>query len=128
MGGHGALTLALNHPERYRSVSAIAPICAPSDVPWGQKAFKGYLGLGEWAAYDATALVTSGKRCAPLRIDQGSADKFLDSQLKPERFERACAQGGQPLELVMHPGYDHGYYFISSVMEAQLRHHASSLI
>jgi S-formylglutathione hydrolase len=125
MGGHGALTLALNHPERFESVSAIAPISSPSQVPWGQKAFAGFLGedRAAWARYDATELVKAGKRVAPIRIDQGTSDKFLDTQLKPEVFAKACKEAGQPLQLVEHVGYDHGYYFISTVVEAQLRHH-----
>lgn len=127
MGGHGALTLALNHPERYASVSALAPISSPSQVPWGEKAFTGFLGADRstWARYDATELVKSGKRVASaIRIDQGTSDKFLETQLKPNVFAEACKAGGQALTLELHDGYDHGYYFISTVVEAQLRHHA----
>lgn len=129
MGGHGALTIALNHPDRYTSVSAIAPISSPSQVPWGVKAFTGFLGddRSTWARYDATELVKAGKHVAPIRIDQGMSDKFLESQLKPEIFEAACKASGQPLTLVRHDGYDHGYYFISTVVDAQLRHHAERL-
>ena len=129
MGGHGALTLGLS-AQAYDSVSAIAPIVAPSQVPWGQKAFTGYLGEDKnaWAAYDATALVASGKRTKnPVRIDQGTADKFLTTQLKPELFAAACKERGEALELVMHDGYDHGYYFISTVVSLQLQHHAGFL-
>lgn len=127
MGGHGALTLSLRHPELYRSVSAFAPIVAPSQVPWGQKAFTGYLGedRSTWAAHDAVALLRDGKRfpSAPL-VDQGLADKFLAAELRPELLEEACGQTGQPLELVRHEGYDHSYFFIQTRIEAHLRHHA----
>src|SRR5262249_33906385 len=115
MGGHGALTLALRHPERYRSVSALAPMCAPTRVPWGQKAFAGYLGpdRARWAEHDATELVRAGRRFpgTPL-VDQGSDDKFLATQLSPEALASACASADQPLELRMHKGYDHSYWFI----------------
>jgi S-formylglutathione hydrolase len=128
MGGHGALVLALRHPELFRSVSAFAPICAPSQCPWGQKAFAGYLGASEdkWRQYDASALM--GNRQAPfpkgILIDQGLADKFLPEQLFPEAFEQACAMAGQPLRLRRHAGYDHGYFFISTFVEDHLRFHA----
>lgn len=131
MGGHGALTLALRHPERYASVSAFAPICAPSEVPWGQKAFGLYLGedRGAWAGHDASALVATGRRFPgpPPLVDQGEADAFLESQLRPERLEEACRNAGQELRLRRHPGYDHGYYFIQSFIEDHLRHHARAL-
>lgn len=129
MGGHGALTIGLS-AGTYDSVSAIAPIVAPSQVPWGVKAFTGYLGADTkaWAQYDATALVNTNKHTRnSIRIDQGTADKFLTTQLKPELFAAACKEHGQPLELVMHDGYDHGYYFISSVAALQLQHHAGFL-
>jgi S-formylglutathione hydrolase len=132
MGGHGALTLALRHPGVFRSLSAFAPICAPSTCPWGHKAFTGYLGQDEatWAEHDASALM-AGQANAPypggILIDQGLADKFLVEQLHPEAFEAACAQVGQPLTLRRHEGYDHGYYFISSFMADHLRHHAQAL-
>ena len=129
VGGHGALTLGLS-ADAYDSVSAIAPVVAPSQVPWGQKAFASYLGddKATWALYDATALVTSGKRTRnPVRIDQGSADKFLSTQLRPELFAAACKSRGEALELVMHEGYDHGYYFVSTVISLQLQHHAGFL-
>lgn len=139
MGGHGALTLALRHPGLFKSVSAFAPICAPSQCPWGRKAFTAYLGADEsgWARHDATALMDS-LRTAPsapsalypggILIDQGLADKFLAEQLHPQLFEAACASAGQPLTLRRHPGYDHGYYFIASFMADHLKHHAGQLL
>ena len=129
MGGHGALVLALRHPGRYRSVSAIAPIVAPSQVPWGQKAFSRYLGddRDAWAAHDACQLVRTRADARPILIDQGLADRFLDEQLRPELFEAACAEAGQTLELRRHAGYDHGYWFVASVVEDHLRHHAAHL-
>ncbi|MDP2742170.1 MAG: S-formylglutathione hydrolase [Hydrogenophaga sp.] len=132
MGGHGALTLALRHPGRFASVSAFAPICAPTQCPWGHKAFTGYLGQDEstWAAHDASLLMAQ-QNSAPypggILIDQGLADKFLVEQLHPEAFEAACAKVGQPLTLRRHEGYDHGYYFISSFVDDHLRHHAGAL-
>jgi S-formylglutathione hydrolase len=129
MGGHGALTLALAHPDRYRSVSAFAPIVAPSRVPWGQKAFARYLGddRDAWADYDACALV--GRQTFPgtILIDQGEADRFLAEQLRPELFERACAEVGQSLRLRRQPGYDHSYWFIGTFIDDHLRHHAKAL-
>jgi S-formylglutathione hydrolase len=129
MGGHGALALALRNPDRYRSVSAFAPIVAPSRVPWGRKAFSGYLGPDEaaWAAYDACALVRARPLPIPLLVDQGTADKFLDGQLKPELFEAACADAGQTLRLRRHAGYDHSYYFIATFVDEHLAHHARAL-
>jgi S-formylglutathione hydrolase len=129
MGGHGALTLALRHPGLYRSVSALAPICAPMQCPWGRKAFARYLGddRAAWAAHDAVALIESGATAPPLLVDQGLADKFLHEQLKPELLEAACARTGQPLTLRRHEGYDHGYYFIASVIGDHLAHHAAAL-
>ena len=130
MGGHGALTLALKHPSAFRSCSAFAPIVAPSQVPWGQKAFPRYLGedRAAWRAYDATALVEDGHRFdGELLIDQGLDDKFLDAQLKPELFEAACAKAGQPVRVRRHAGYDHSYWFIQSFVEDHLRHHAAAL-
>lgn len=130
MGGHGALTLALRHPDRYASVSALAPIAAPSQVPWGQKAFAGYLGADEarWREHDAAALVASGRRFPgePL-VDQGEADKFLATQLRPELLAAACAERGVPLRLRRHAGYDHGYYFVATFIEDHLAHHAAAL-
>ncbi|MES2911336.1 MAG: S-formylglutathione hydrolase [Pseudomonadota bacterium] len=132
MGGHGALTLALRHPDLFKSVSAFAPIAAPSQCPWGHKAFTGYLGTdkAEWARHDATALMTQeGKAPFPdgILIDQGLADKFLAEQLHPHLFEAACKAKGQPLTLRRHEGYDHGYYFISTFMNDHLRFHAEQL-
>ncbi|MBQ0920258.1 S-formylglutathione hydrolase [Hydrogenophaga aromaticivorans] len=132
MGGHGALTLALRHPGVFQSLSAFAPICAPTKCPWGHKAFTGYLGQDEsiWAEHDASLLMAQQKT-APypggILIDQGLADKFLAEQLYPEAIEAACAQAGQPLTLRRHAGYDHGYYFIGTFMEDHLRHHAQAL-
>ena len=132
MGGHGALTLALRHPQLFKSVSAFAPICAPSQCPWGRKAFTGYLGSDEtsWLAHDATALMR-GQSSAPfaggILIDQGLSDKFLAEQLHPEQFEAACVAVGQPLTLRHHARYDHGYYFIATFMADHLAHHASQL-
>jgi S-formylglutathione hydrolase len=130
MGGHGALTLALRHPGLYQSVSAFAPIAAPTQCPWGEKAFTGYLGTDRaaWAEHDATELVKAGGTLPPVLIDQGLADNFLATQLHPHLFEAACAQTGQPLTLRRHPGYDHGYYFIASFIEDHLRHHAQALV
>jgi S-formylglutathione hydrolase len=129
MGGHGALTLALRHPGLFQSVSAFAPIAAPTQCPWGEKAFTGYLGddRTQWAEHDATELIKAGRRCPPLLIDQGRADQFLDAQLHPDKLEAACREAGQPLTLRWHEGYDHGYYFIQSVMADHLRHHARTL-
>ena len=132
MGGHGALTLALRHRTLFQSVSALAPICAPTQCPWGRKAFAAYLGSDElhWAAHDATALMTA-MSSAPfpggILIDQGLADKFLVEQLHPHLFEAACKAAGQPLTLQRHEGYDHGYYFISTFMADHLNHHARQL-
>jgi S-formylglutathione hydrolase len=129
MGGHGALTLALRHRERYRSVSALAPIVAPSRVPWGEKAFGRYLGddHAAWKEHDACELVRRGPLANPILVDQGSGDKFLERELKPELFEAACKEAGQALTLRRHEGYDHSYYFIASVIEDHLRHHATFL-
>ena len=129
MGGHGALTIHLKHPQLYRSVSAFSPIVAPSEVPWGQKAFKNYLGdePQAWAAYDATELVAKASSGAHILIDQGEKDQFLIDQLKPELFARACADAGQPLTLRMQPGYDHSYFFIATFIEDHLRWHAAQL-
>jgi S-formylglutathione hydrolase len=130
MGGHGALTIGLRNPDRYRSVSAFAPICAPSRCPWGEKAFRGYLGEDRttWAAYDATELVRTARHPTEILIDQGLSDGFLEEQLHPHLFEAACQEHGQALNLRRHPGYDHGYYFISTLMEDHLRHHARHLL
>ena len=131
MGGHGALTIGLNNPDLYRSVSAFAPICNPVNCPWGQKAFSKYLGEDRetWRKYDATELVRSLARLpdAPVLVDQGTEDQFLDQELKPELLEAACAERNMALELRRHDGYDHGYYFIATFIEDHLRHHASIL-
>ncbi|WP_323374218.1 S-formylglutathione hydrolase [Frateuria sp. STR12] len=129
MGGHGALTLALANPQRYRSVSAFAPIVAPSQVPWGQKAFARYLGEDRraWADYDACALVARQTFPGTILIDQGEADRFLMEQLRPELFEQACAGAGQSLVLRRQPGYDHSYWFITTFVDDHLRHHARAL-
>lgn len=129
MGGHGALTLALRHPGQWRSVSAFAPIVAPGRVPWGRKAFAGYLGSDEsaWRAHDAVHLIESGQRIPDLLVDVGLADPFLERELRPDLLEAACARAGQALTLRRQPGYDHSYYFISSFMEDHLRWHAGRL-
>jgi S-formylglutathione hydrolase len=131
MGGHGALTMALKRPDLFKSVSAFAPIAAPSQCPWGKKAFTGYLGEnpGAWAQYDASLLMSSLKTPFPagILIDQGLADKFLADQLYPELFEAVCKSAAQPLELRRHAGYDHGYYFIATFMEDHIRFHAKRL-
>ena len=131
MGGHGALTLALKNPGRYRSVSAFAPICAPARCPWGEKAFSNYLGgdRESWLQHDASELVRERSFAdgREILIDQGTADQFLDEQLYPDAFEKACAGSGQPLSLRSHEDYDHSYYFISTFMEDHIRHHAATL-
>lgn len=129
MGGHGALTLALKYPEKFKSVSAFAPICAPSKCPWGEKAFSNYLGSdqAEWLKHDATALVqTKTAHFADILIDQGLSDQFY-SQLSPALFQQACQAAGQPLTLREHAGYDHGYYFIQSFIDDHLQFHAVQL-
>jgi len=130
MGGHGALVCALRRPELYRSLSALAPICAPTRVPWGRKAFTGYLGADSeaWRAYDAADLLRKARWPRPLLVDQGLADKFLDEQLRPELLEQAARASGTPLELRRHAGYDHGYFFIATFVEDHLRHHAAQLM
>ncbi|KPF72504.1 S-formylglutathione hydrolase [Blastomonas sp. AAP25] len=129
MGGHGALTIGLTLPERFKAVSAFAPIVAPSQVPWGQKALGGYLGddRAAWRAHDAVALIEDGARVPELLVDQGEADNFLAEQLKPQLLAEACAKAGIDLTLRMQPGYDHSYYFISTFMEEHLRWHAARL-
>jgi S-formylglutathione hydrolase len=129
MGGHGALTLALRHPRLYRSVSALAPICAPTEVPWGEKAFGGYLGGDRqaWARHDAALLIEGGARLPPLLVDQGLADPFLATQLRPDRLQAACDAAGQRLDLRRHEGYDHGYFFVASFVADHLAHHARQL-
>jgi S-formylglutathione hydrolase len=132
MGGHGALTLALRHPGVYRSLSAFAPIAAPTRCPWGEKAFSRYLGpdRSAWKAHDASELMRAARTPYPqgILVDQGLADKFLAEQLYPDVLEQASAEAAQPLTLRRHAGYDHGYYFITSFMEDHLRWHAERLL
>ncbi|PVY79657.1 S-formylglutathione hydrolase [Cupriavidus alkaliphilus] len=132
MGGHGALVLAQRHPQRFRSVSAFAPIAAPSRCPWGEKAFTGYLGSDRaaWTQYDASELMARQQGApfpAGILVDQGLDDQFLQSQLHPDAFAAACQAVGQPLTLRRHSGYDHGYYFITSFIADHIRHHATQL-
>ena len=129
MGGHGALAIALKNPGRYRSVSAFSPIVAPSQVPWGQKAFAAYLGEDReaWMQYDTVELVKSAREKLPLLVDQGDADEFLDSQLRPQLLQAACEAAGHPLTLRLQPGYDHSYYFIASFIGEHIAHHAAAL-
>ena len=129
MGGHGALTIGLTYPDRYKAVSAFSPIVAPSQVPWGQKALGGYLGddRAAWRKHDAVALIEDGARVNALLVDQGEADPFLAEQLKPQILEEACSGAGIPLTLRLHPRYDHSYYFISTFMADHLRWHADRL-
>lgn len=130
MGGHGALTLALRHPGRYKSVSAFSPIVAPTQVPWGQKALRAYLGDDQaaWQRHDAVALVqTALAERLPLLVEQGDADEFLAGQLKPELLQAACEKTGHPLTLRLQPGYDHSYYFIASFIGEHIAHHAQAL-
>jgi S-formylglutathione hydrolase len=129
MGGHGALTIGLTYPDRYKAVSAFSPIVAPSQVPWGKKALSGYLGddKAAWRKHDAVALIEDGARLADLLVDQGEADPFLTEQLKPQLLEAACKAANIPLTLRIHPGYDHSYYFISTFMTDHLRWHADRL-
>ncbi len=130
MGGHGALVCALRNPGRYRSLSALAPICHPLGSPWGQKAFSRYLGeeRAAWKAWDACELIARAEERLPLLVDQGEADGFLAEQLQPELLRQACAAVGYPLRLRLHPGYDHSYYFIASFIDDHLRHHAAALV
>ncbi|MCC7275755.1 MAG: S-formylglutathione hydrolase [Alphaproteobacteria bacterium] len=129
MGGHGALVAALRNPDRFRAVSAFAPIAAPSRCPWGEKAFTGYLGpdRAAWAAHDATALVQGGARVPEILLDQGMDDQFLAAQLNIDLFEATCRDAGQPLTVRRHPGYDHGYYFIQTFVGDHVAHHARLL-
>jgi len=129
MGGHGALTIALTFPDRYKSVSAFSPIVAPSQVPWGEKAFAGYLGDNRetWRKHDAVALIEAGGRVKAILVDQGDADQFLVVQLKPELLAKACDDAGIDLTLRLQPGYDHSYYFISTFMAEHIKWHVSHL-
>ncbi|WP_411352962.1 S-formylglutathione hydrolase (plasmid) [Leisingera aquaemixtae] len=129
MGGHGALVMALHHPERFKSVSAFSPISNPVDCPWGEKAFTAYLGddRSSWEAYDASILMRKATGTVPALVDQGDADDFLEEQLKPETLEAAAQASGYPLKLNRREGYDHSYYFIASFIDDHLRFHAEHL-
>jgi S-formylglutathione hydrolase len=129
MGGHGALTISLRNPGRYKSTSAFAPIVSPLQCPWGEKALSGYIGddRAAWAEYDTCALIAGGARLPDLLVDQGEADNFLEGQLKTHLLSEACADAGQPATIRMQPGYDHSYYFISTFMADHLRWHAERL-
>ncbi|MFT6396801.1 MAG: S-formylglutathione hydrolase [Bradymonadia bacterium] len=129
MGGHGALTIALRNPGRYRSVSAFSPICAPTEVPWGKKAFSAYLGPDEstWAAWDTVALLEQAEERLPFLVDQGLADDFLPTQLGTPRLREMCERVGHPLTLRMHEGYDHSYYFIASFIGEHVAHHVKAM-
>tara|TARA_R110002153_G_scaffold2340_3_gene11438 strand:- start:588 stop:1427 length:840 start_codon:yes stop_codon:yes gene_type:complete len=129
MGGHGALTIAMLNPQRYTSMSAFSPICNPIAAPWGKKAFTAYLGKDKatWKKHDASELMRQATQFVPAKVDQGGADDFLVEQLKPEVLEAAAKVSGYPLELAIHEGYDHSYYFISSFIEEHLRFHATHL-
>ena len=129
MGGHGALTIALKNPEKFRSVSAFAPIVAPKRCPWGQKALSGYLGEdnGQWDDYDTTELIAKAETQLPILVDQGTGDDFLQEQLKPELLQEAADKAGYPIELRMQEGYDHSYYFMASFIEDHIRFHSEHL-
>ena len=129
MGGHGALTIGLRNPKQFQSISAFAPIVAPIQCPWGQKAFTAYLGkdITNWRKHDASELMRQAQQFVPARVDQGGSDDFLVEQLKPETLEAAAKVSNYPLELHFHEGYDHSYYFIASFIEEHLRFHAIHL-
>lgn len=129
MGGHGALTIAMLNPDRYKSVSAFSPISNPINCPWGQKAFTAYLGENQanWQSHDASVLMRKATKFVPARVEQGTSDDFIDTQLKPETLANAAELNNYPLELHFHEGYDHGYYFVSSFIEAHLLFHAMHL-
>jgi S-formylglutathione hydrolase len=129
MGGHGALTIGLRNPERFRSVSAFAPIVAPGQVAWGRKALGGYLGdnPAAWRTHDAVALIEDGARLTDILVDQGDADSFLAEQLRPQLLAEACAAAGIPLTLRLQPGYDHSYYFVSTFLAEHVAWHAARL-
>lgn len=129
MGGHGAITLGLKHPGVFRSISAFAPICAPTQCPWGQKALGGYLGDDpqHWQHHDSCRLIAQAQMQTPLLVDQGDADNFLTEQLKPELLQQACDQYEHPLTLRMQPGYDHSYFFIASFVADHIAHHKQQL-
>lgn len=130
MGGHGALTIALKNPARFRSVSAFSPICSPLDCPWGEKALGNYLGdnRDDWAAHDATVLIRQAQQHLPLRVDQGDADNFLEEQLKTQLLQRAAAEADYPVDIRMQPGYDHSYFFIASFIGEHIAFHAEHLV
>ena len=129
MGGHGALVIALRNPDRYRSVSAFAPICAPTRCPWGEKAFGHYLGgdRKDWSDYDACELIPGSNWRRPILVDQGLADGFLEEQLMPHRLQEACERAEIPLELHLREGYDHSYHFIATFIDEHVAHHARAL-
>jgi S-formylglutathione hydrolase len=129
MGGHGAITIALRNPGRFRSVSAFAPIASPANCPWGEKALSNFLSTdrSSWWEYDSCSLIERGARLPELLVDQGNADPFIESQLKPHLLEEACAKAGQALTLRRQPGYDHSYFFVASFIEDHLRWHAARL-
>lgn len=129
MGGHGALTIALKHPDKFKSASAFAPISAPTQCPWGQKALSGYLGSDQntWQQYDTVSLLSSTETRTPFLVDQGDVDNFLEEQLKPELLQAACDAINYPLQLRMQPGYDHSYFFIASFIEDHIRWHKEQL-
>ena len=129
MGGHGALSLSFRHPSRYMSVSAFAPICAPSQCPWGEKAFGRYLGddPDAWRAHDTCALIAEASHRIPLLVDQGEGDPFIDRQLMPDQLRDACTRHDHPLNLRLHPGYDHSYFFIATFIGEHIAHHAAAL-
>ncbi len=129
MGGHGALTVGLRNPKRFKAVSAFAPINSTINCPWGQKAMAGYLGddQSKWEDYDACALIKNGARLPDILVDQGAADEYIETELKPDLLRDACAAAGQPLTLRIHDGYNHGYYFVSSFMNDHIEWHAERL-
>ncbi|HKU06194.1 MAG TPA: alpha/beta hydrolase-fold protein, partial [Bradyrhizobium sp.] len=129
MGGHGALTISLRNPGRFRSTSAFSPIVSPLNCPWGEKALTGYIGADRtaWREYDACALIEDGARLPDLLVDQGDADGFLEEQLKTLLLADACERAGQPATIRMHEGYDHSYYFISTFMAEHVAWHAARL-
>lgn len=129
MGGHGALTIALKNPGKYKSVSAFAPIVAPTQCPWGEKALGNYIGSDKaaWAEYDTVELVKTAQERLPLFVDQGDADNFLEEQLKPELLKEVCEANGHPLELRIQPGYDHSYFFMASFIADHVAYHAKAL-
>lgn len=129
MGGHGALTIALKNPQKFRSVSAFSPICSPTQCPWGQKALSGYLGndQSQWQPYDTVLLLAQVEQRMPILVDQGDADNFLEQQLKPQLLQDACREHHHPLELRMQPGYDHSYFFIASFIGEHIEWHVKQL-